>query len=72
MSDDMNSTNPVALLESLDADAIAARLDELEREAQALRVLLRSARARQGAKKRAEAHPAAGLPEQSSAKEGRQ
>jgi hypothetical protein len=39
--------DPVAIVQSLDADAIAARLDELAREEQALRVLLRSARARQ-------------------------
>jgi hypothetical protein len=57
-SNDPHAADPVALLESLDPEAIAARLDELEREAQALRVLLRSARARQGARKRAAAPPA--------------
>jgi hypothetical protein len=48
----LSNLNPSELVNSLDAEAIAARLDELEREAQALRVLLRSARARQGAQRR--------------------
>lgn len=43
----MDTTDPIALLERLDPDAIAARLEEIEREGKALRVLLRSARARQ-------------------------
>jgi hypothetical protein len=52
----MNATavphDPVQLVEQLDPDAIAARLDELDREAAALRVLLRSTRARQAATSR--------------------
>jgi hypothetical protein len=40
------------LLNSLDPEAIARRLEELDREARALRVLLRSARARQAAQQR--------------------
>jgi hypothetical protein len=40
-------TDPVALVRSLDADQIARRLEELAAEERALRVLLRSARARQ-------------------------
>jgi hypothetical protein len=45
-------SDPVKLLETLDAEAIQERLDALDREARALRVLLRSARARQGAMER--------------------
>jgi hypothetical protein len=45
--------DPIRLVRDLDADAIAARLVELEAEASALRVLLRSARARENARKRA-------------------
>jgi hypothetical protein len=45
-------TDPVKVLRELDADAIAARLEELDAEARALRVLLRSARARQSAQRR--------------------
>lgn len=37
-------TNAVALVQNLDADAIWKRLDELEEESKALRVLLRSVR----------------------------
>jgi hypothetical protein len=44
--------SPTELVNSLDPEAIAARLDALDREAQALRVLLRSARARQAAQVR--------------------
>ena len=40
-------SDPAKLLAILDANAIQRRLDELDREARALRVLLRSARARQ-------------------------
>jgi hypothetical protein len=40
-------TDPTALVESLDAEAIRARLADLDRQARALRVLLRAARARQ-------------------------
>jgi hypothetical protein len=39
-------TNAQAVLDTLDADQITARLDELRREESALRVLLRAARAR--------------------------
>jgi hypothetical protein len=39
-------TDPTAVLEQLDARAIMDRLAELAREAAALRVLLRAARAR--------------------------
>jgi hypothetical protein len=39
-------TDPVGIVNSLDADAIEARLIELDAEASALRVLFRSARAR--------------------------
>jgi hypothetical protein len=49
-------TDPIALLDQLDPEAIAARLIRLEREREALdrdraalRILLRSARARQAA-----------------------
>jgi hypothetical protein len=50
----MDATPPeqldaTALVDSLDAAAISARLDELDREAKALRVLLRAARARERA-----------------------
>lgn len=41
------SPDPLALVESLDPDAIAAQIEELDRQQRALRVLLRSARARQ-------------------------
>jgi hypothetical protein len=46
-------TDPVSIVKTLDADAIQARLDALDAEASALRVLLRSARARQNAQRRA-------------------
>jgi hypothetical protein len=39
-------TSAVALLESLNEAEIARRLDQLDREARALRVLLRASRAR--------------------------
>jgi hypothetical protein len=45
-------TDAVALVENLDPDAIAKRLDELVAEERALRVLLHSARARQQAQRR--------------------
>ncbi len=48
-----NPHDALGLLKALDADSIAARIAELEAEASALRVLLRSARARQNAQKRA-------------------
>jgi hypothetical protein len=44
---DPHPAEPVALLRSLDPERIQARLDDLDRETRALRVLLRSARARQ-------------------------
>jgi hypothetical protein len=47
--------DPVALIQSLDPDAIARRLDELVAEERALRVLLRSARARRQAELRRQA-----------------
>jgi hypothetical protein len=43
--------DPVGFVRTLDADAIAARLAEIEAEASALRVLLRSARARERARR---------------------
>jgi hypothetical protein len=45
-------TDPIRFIESLDADQIAERLAQLSAEERALRVLLRSARARQAAKGR--------------------
>jgi hypothetical protein len=45
-------TDPVALVRSLDADEIARRLTDLAAEERALRVLLRSARAREQARRR--------------------
>jgi hypothetical protein len=45
-------TDPVALINGLNADQITKRLEELTAEEQALRVLLRSARARDGARRR--------------------
>jgi hypothetical protein len=42
-------TDLIRAVAELDADCIATRLDELEAEARALRVLLRSARARDNA-----------------------
>jgi hypothetical protein len=50
-------TNPVELLETLVPDEIEQRLDELDRESSALRVLLRAARAR--GKKSPEIHTVA-------------
>jgi hypothetical protein len=41
-------TDPTAVVETLDPAAILARLEDLDREARALRVLLRAARARHG------------------------
>jgi hypothetical protein len=54
-----HNLSPADLLDSLDPDAIAARLDELDRESRALRVLLRSARAR----RRGQGRPPAEAPE---------
>jgi hypothetical protein len=44
--------DPLDLLRSLHADQLAKRLDELVAESKALRVLLRSARAREAARRR--------------------
>ena len=44
--------DPVALLRNLTSEQIVARLDEIEAEASALRVLLRSTRARERAQAR--------------------
>jgi hypothetical protein len=52
-------TDAVHLLRALDADAIAARLAELAAEERALRVLLRSARAREQATRRQQRREAA-------------
>jgi hypothetical protein len=54
MSQTQLPTDPIRIVESLDADLIAARLAELSAEQRALRVLLRSARARQVARERQE------------------
>lgn len=40
-------TDPIALVRDLDVDAILARLDALDQERDALRVLLRAGRARE-------------------------
>jgi hypothetical protein len=40
-------SDPRSVVSALNADAISARLDELDGEAEALRVLLRAARARE-------------------------
>lgn len=42
----INSTDPAALLDELDPEALQARLDDLIRQQGALRILLRVARAR--------------------------
>jgi hypothetical protein len=47
-------TDPLSFVKTLDPDAIASRLAELDAEASALRVLLRSARARENALRRQE------------------
>jgi hypothetical protein len=57
MSTQSPAADPVALIDGLDADAIAARLDQLGRQTKALRLLLRAARARQQAQKRAQPTP---------------
>jgi hypothetical protein len=48
----LTQTDAVTLIEALDPDQISRRLDELVAEERALRVLLRSARARQQARRR--------------------
>jgi hypothetical protein len=62
MSTHPPAADPVALVDALDPDAIAARLDEIDRESKALRVLLRAARARRAAEQRRSVatHQAAG------------
>jgi len=47
MSPAKTDCDPGALLAALDPEVIVARLQELDREARALRVLLRAVRARQ-------------------------
>jgi hypothetical protein len=53
MSTSAPLTDPVALIDGLDAAAIARRLDALHHEEAALRVLLRAARARERREDRA-------------------
>jgi hypothetical protein len=54
-------TDPVALVDSLQPDAIRGRLAELERQSRALRVLLRTAVARERqVTKHAQQRPASG------------
>jgi hypothetical protein len=43
----MDTTNPIAVIESLDVEVIRERLSELRRQEDALRVLLRVALVRQ-------------------------
>lgn len=43
----MDTRTPIALIDTLDEGAILERLQEIDREAKALRVLLRAVRARQ-------------------------
>jgi hypothetical protein len=45
-------SDPCAIVASLDAEAIHSRLQDIEREADSLRVLLRAARARRGHQKK--------------------
>jgi hypothetical protein len=52
-------TDPVTLVQSLDSKQIAARLEELAAEQDALRVLFRSARARERAQRQRQAKEAA-------------
>jgi hypothetical protein len=42
----IDTTNPIAILNELDPEAIQARIDDLGRQQDALRILLRAARAR--------------------------
>jgi hypothetical protein len=51
------TTKPSELLDNLDAEEIEARLSEIHREARALRVLLRAARARGQVSKKRPAKP---------------
>jgi hypothetical protein len=53
--------DPVQIIESLSVEQIEARLDEIDREGQALRVLLRAARAR-GRVIRRKADPVLAIP----------
>jgi hypothetical protein len=43
----MNSKDPIAVIDSLDVDAIRGRLTDLRQQEDALRILLRAALARQ-------------------------
>jgi len=54
----MNPTDPATLIQHLDSAAILARLAELDREARALRVLLRAARARERGRRPVAPEPA--------------
>jgi hypothetical protein len=60
MSRDEILSDPLRAIQSLSADEIENRLDELDRQASALRVLLRSARARAAGAKRQPAKPKEG------------
>jgi hypothetical protein len=51
--------DPIAVLESLSADEIAARLERMYAEEQSLKVLLRAARARERGQTKSAARPAA-------------
>jgi hypothetical protein len=53
-----DTDDPLELLRRLDSATLCQRLDALESEAQALRVLLRSARARENAARRQAVAPA--------------
>jgi hypothetical protein len=61
MSEQTIITDPRGVVSALNAAAISARLDELDSEAEALRVLLRAARARERAV--AKTRPPKGKPE---------
>ena len=50
---DQALTDPAKMLDTLDANAISERLAELDRQARALRVLLRAVRARQRSQRQA-------------------
>ena len=58
----MKATDPIAIVDSLDPDDIRERLRDLDRQADALRVLLRSAVARRAAAERHRPEPP-GAPE---------
>jgi hypothetical protein len=54
----MTGTDPIKFVESLDIENLRARLEHLDREGRALRVLLRSALARESAARRRQVAPA--------------